>query len=119
MAEVGKVPTLVDSTGAGDPILEDLQAASPGVFEGFKFTQQSKQQLMEGLAVGIQSGRVLFPEGPITSELEAFEYTYTRTGVLYSAPEGMHDDCVCALALAVAHQKQVAAMRPTNEILFS
>ena len=28
------------------------------------------------------------------------EYEYTRTGVKYSAPPGLHDDCVCALALA-------------------
>jgi len=37
----------------------------------------------------------------LTSELEAFEYEYTRLGVRYAAPEGLHDDCVCALALAV------------------
>jgi hypothetical protein len=32
--------------------------------------------------------------------LEQFEFEYTRTGVRYSAPAGLHDDCVCALALA-------------------
>jgi hypothetical protein len=56
---------------------------------------------MEGLAVAIQQGAVHFPDGPIVSELNAFEYEYTRTGVRYGAPHGMHDDCVCALALAV------------------
>jgi hypothetical protein len=34
-------------------------------------------------------------------ELESFGSGYTRTGVRYSAPEGLDDDCVCALALAV------------------
>jgi hypothetical protein len=66
----------------------------------FKFTSQSKQQIMEGLAVGIQSRKITFPDGLIKTELENFEYQYTRTGVRYTAPEGMHDDCVCALALA-------------------
>ena len=33
--------------------------------------------------------------------MESFEYEQTRTGVRYSAPEGLHDDCVVALALAV------------------
>jgi len=56
---------------------------------------------MEGLAVAIQAREVSFPEGPITAELLAFEYQYSRTGVRYGAPEGMHDDCVDALALAV------------------
>ena len=94
-------PALVDSTGVGDPVLEALQKGQSN-FEGFKFTSPSKQQLMEGLAVAIQKKEIRFPEGPITAELEAFEYEYTRTGVRYSAPDGLHDDCVCALALVVA-----------------
>ncbi|GAG10318.1 unnamed protein product, partial [marine sediment metagenome] len=40
---------------------------------------------------------------PVVNELEAFEYEYTRTGVRYSAPEGLNDDCVCALALVNHH----------------
>jgi hypothetical protein len=99
--ETGTVPALVDSTGVGDPVLESLQEGRRN-FEGFKFTAPSKQQLMEGLAVAIQQQTIGFPDGAITSELESFEYVYTRTGVHYAAPEGMHDDCVCALALALA-----------------
>ena len=93
------VPALVDSTGVGDPIVEDLQRQRPGVFEGVKFTSQSKQQIMEGLAVSIQQRDITFPEGIIVNELEEFEYVVHRTGVRYSAPDGMHDDTVCALAL--------------------
>lgn len=92
-------PGLVDSTGVGDPIVERL--AKRTRLEGIKYTSQSKQQLMEGLAVAIQHREVTFPDGPIRHELDAFEYEYTRTGVRYSAPDGMHDDCVCALAQAV------------------
>lgn len=95
----GNVPTLVDSTGVGDPILERLQRDTYN-FEGYKFTSQSKQRLMEGLAVAIQSGAIGFPDGMIKKELDTFEYNITRTGVTYSAPEGLHDDCVVALALA-------------------
>lgn len=96
---VGETPALLDSTGLGDPVLEAVQRECRRV-EGFKFTSSSKQQLMEGLAVAIQSGRLRVPDGVIRHELETFEYTYTRTGVRYSAPEGLHDDAVCALALA-------------------
>lgn len=102
-ALVGSARALIDSTGVGDPVLEDLQRSGGGNFEGFKFTSASKQQIMEGLAVAIQKQEIRFPDGAIKSELENFEYEYTRTGVRYSAPEGMHDDCVCALALAVHH----------------
>lgn len=95
----GNVDALYDSTGVGDPVGEILQLDT-GNYEGFKFTSQSKQQLMEGLAVAIQTGKISYPDGPIVKELEVFEYEYTRTGVRYSAPEGYHDDCVCSLALA-------------------
>jgi hypothetical protein len=95
----GRTPAAVDSTGPGGPIDQALNAAHRNV-EGYVFNQRSKQLLMEGLAVAIQSHQVAFPEGVLQHELEAFEYAYSRTGVHYSAPEGMHDDGVCALALA-------------------
>ncbi len=92
--------SLVDSTGVGDPILEELQRLYPGRFLGYKFDIGSKQKLMEGLALAIQGRKVMFPEGVLSKELESFEYEYGRTGVHYTAPAGMHDDCVVALALA-------------------
>jgi hypothetical protein len=107
---VGQTPTLVDSTGVGDPILEALQKNGGTSFEGFKFTGPSKQQLMEGLAVAIQQQEIAYPDGLIVSELEAFEYVVTRTGVHYAAPEGLTDDCVCALGLAVWHWKSNRVM---------
>ena len=105
---VGFGSALVDSTGVGDPILEQLQRQADGTYEGYHFSSTSKQKLMEGLAMAIHQDRVGYPEGTILSELEEFEYVYSRTGVKYSAPEGFHDDCVCALALAVQHQNAPA-----------
>lgn len=102
-----KVPMAQDSTGVGDPVLSDVQQTND-LIEGVIFTQQSKQRLMEGLAVGIQIRKVIIADdgdvvngtGKLRHQLEQFEITYTRTGVVYSAPEGEHDDDVCALALA-------------------
>lgn len=115
---VGRVPVLIDSTGVGDPIVERLQKRRRNVFTGFHFSSGSKQKLMEGLALAIQTGLVRFPDGPIRSELELFEYQYTRTGVRYSAPDGYHDDCVVALALAVeqfrSYRPGVFAARPAD-----
>lgn len=104
---VGKTSALVDSTGVGDPIVERLQKGKRN-YTGFQFTGPSKQKLMEGLAVAIQSGEVRFPDGPIRAELELFEYQYTRTGVRYTSPAGYHDDCVMALALAVEQHRQLS-----------
>lgn len=92
-------PIEIDSTGVGDPIVEDLQKHFDAMY-GLKYTAQSKQQLMEGLASSIHKVEIGFPEGIITDELDSFEYEYTRTGVRYNAPSGFHDDCVNALALA-------------------
>lgn len=92
-------PAYVDSTGVGDPVLEQLQQGQ-GNFVGYHFTSTSKQKLMEGLAVSIQRHEISFPDGFIRQELENFEYEFTARGVKYAAMEGLHDDCVCALALA-------------------
>lgn len=100
---IGDVPTLIDSTGVGDPIVEDLQRERATV-EGFKFTGPSKQQLMEGLAASFQRREVRIPDGAehqwLRGEVEAFEFEYRPGGVRYSAPAGLTDDGVCALALA-------------------
>ena len=97
---IGTRTAEIDSTGVGDPIVEDLQRVARNV-KGFKFTGPSKQQLMEGLASAVQQGEIRVPDNWLLRELEVFEYQYTRTGVRYSAPEGLHDDGVCALALAI------------------
>ncbi|MDE2100872.1 MAG: hypothetical protein KGL39_26735 [Patescibacteria group bacterium] len=102
---IGDAVAVVDSTGVGDPVVDILQKSGSGSnVRPYQFTLSSKQKLMEGLAVAIQSVEVSYPEGPITIELSSFEYVYTEHGVRYEIPEGSmqeHDDCVMALALAV------------------
>jgi hypothetical protein len=95
----GPAAALLDSTGVGDPVLQELQTKGAN-FEGYLFTERSKQTLMEGLAIDLQRGDLFIPDNEIRHELEQFEYEYTKRGVKYSAPVGLHDDCVCALALA-------------------
>jgi hypothetical protein len=96
---VGNTIALIDSTGVGDGIVEDLQQTCPNI-EGFKFTSESKQRIMEALAVSIQDKSIKIIGGVLQDELESFEYIYSSRGVKYSAPTGLHDDTVCALALA-------------------
>lgn len=91
-------PIAIDSTGVGDPIAEDVARVKD--VEMVVFTSRSKQQMMEGLAYGIQNRKVSVLDGIMKDEMDNFEFQYTRTGVQYAAPDGMHDDCVCSLALA-------------------
>lgn len=113
IATVKGTSTFIDSTGVGDPIVEDIRRQCYGV-EAFHFTNRSKQQIMEGLSASIQKGQIFILDGLMYDELESFEFVYSRTGVTYSAPSGMHDDIVCALALANARKSKV----PSPHIMF-
>ena len=104
---VGHKDCYLDSTGVGDSIHEAVSLECSQV-ERFTFSGQSKQRLMENLAIDIQAGAVSYPEGVISQELNDFEYVYTATGPRYSAPSGVHDDCVMALALACMKRKNTA-----------
>jgi hypothetical protein len=108
-----KAPILIDSTGVGDPIFEDLQQDGLNI-TGYKFSSTTKQQLMEGLASAIQQRKITYPDGPIVKELEIFEYQYTQHGVKYSAPSGFHDDCVMSLALAINHLSKFKGLGKYN-----
>jgi len=93
---------ICDASGVGDPIVEDLTRRNLKV-EGFKFTNISKQELVERAILAISQRMIFFP--PITElleELEAFTYEISASGnYKYQAPSGTHDDCVMAFCLAL------------------
>ena len=98
--------TLVDSTGKGDPIYDDLKAAGLNV-DPYVFTNHSKQNLIERLQVDIEHQVISFPfQKELIHELEVYEYEITRAGnITYNAPSGFHDDCVISLALMNWHRQ--------------
>jgi len=96
---------LIDMTGVGDPLLEQLKKLKRGrhfSVEGYLFTNASKKALVEQLQLGIQHRDIGFPDIPVMlNELRQFEYQLTPSRMLtYSAPKGAHDDAVISLALA-------------------
>jgi hypothetical protein len=92
---------LVDSTGIGDPIYEDLRRAELDV-QGYKFTSESKKQLIEALMLRFDQKKISILSDPVqVNECKVFAYEMGSSGnIRYSAPDGYHDDCVIALALA-------------------
>lgn len=98
-AVIGQKKTAIDATGMGVMPAEVLQKASDSIIP-YTFTAKTKQVLIEGLVVAIQRGEIIITDQTTFDEMMEFEYQYTRTGVIYTAPEGFHDDCVIALALA-------------------
>ena len=95
---------ILDASGVGDVIYDDLKRIELDIVP-YKFTNESKKVLIEGLAVDMEQDRVSYPNCPevqqLIGELEIFGYEITRAGnVRYGAPQGYHDDCVIAFALA-------------------
>jgi len=92
---------VLDATGVGDAIYDDLVDEGLDI-EGYKFTNESKKQLVQRLMLSIEQAKIqILDEQVQTNELRIFGYEISPSGVLrYSAPEGHHDDCVIALALA-------------------
>lgn len=112
-----KPQTIIDSTGVGDAIYDDLcKQGMQGYLQGFKFNNNNKSELIHNLSVAIDNQEIFFMNFPeLISELETFEYTVSSAGLFrYSAPSGLHDDCVIALALVyklLQKDKQTPMMR--------
>ena len=100
-AEKYNARVILDSTGVGDPIFEDMRNYGLNV-EGYKFTNESKKKLVEGLSIAIEQNQIAYPDIPVLiNELRIFGFEISATGAIkYNAPAGYHDDCVISLALA-------------------
>ena len=98
---------LIDSTGVGDPIEDELCREKVHV-DGYKFTNATKKDLIENLSIMIENHQLTIPPIPVLiNELKLYGYKTTRSGnVQYGAPEGYHDDAVIALALAAWQLKR-------------
>ena len=95
-------PVIMDGTGVGDPICDDLAASGVNIVP-VKLSQHSKAQLIQRLAVAVEQNRIHWPRAweTLTDELRRYEYKImSNGGFTYSAPSGFHDDGVIALALA-------------------
>ena len=92
---------IAETNAMGGPIVEALQNAGLPVTP-FTTTQASKSTIIDGLALAFERGDISLPANPVLiGELQAYESKRLPSGAMrYSAPEGMHDDCVMALALA-------------------
>jgi hypothetical protein len=91
----------MDATGVGDPIFDDLRRAGLNVMP-YKFTSATKSALINNAVLMVEQRSITFPPiAQLVNELVAFEYQRSEGGVLrMNAPEGFHDDAVCAFALA-------------------
>jgi hypothetical protein len=96
-----------DSTGLGDPIVEDLKQRGLRIGgeegKGFKFNETSRQNLLNNLAILLEQDKIKIPDDEgLIAELESFRYELSESKkIKVTVPEGFHDDRVMSLALAV------------------
>lgn len=99
-----RATALVDSTGAGEPIYENLRKAGLRV-QPYGFTTKSKSDLINNLSLMLEKRLIVLPKyelcPELIDELEAYEYSVTDAGTIKTgAPGGQHDDAVTSLCLA-------------------
>lgn len=111
---------VVDSTAMGEAVSDDMKREYKGLVEDFKFTGQSKKAPIEKLSILIEHKKLFIPDKEVLiDELKSFSYIMTEAGNFrYSAPIGLHDDCVISLALAV-WKLRGRKVSPTEPIVFT
>ena len=92
---------IAEANSMGEPLIE--RAISEGLpVQPFTTTNTSKKQAIEALGLAFERGDLTILPDPVQlAELQAYEAERLPSGLLrYSAPAGLHDDTVMALALA-------------------
>lgn len=93
---------VVELNAMGRPNFEELIRAVDGInFVGFTTTARSKANIIQALALAFEKGDLTVIKTEVTiNELRSFQVIERASGLSdYTAPEGMHDDFVMALAL--------------------
>jgi len=124
----GNALLLIDSTGVGEPVFDELKLEYPSV-QGYKLTNATKNALIENFSLLLDNGQYWFPGDPakkefstelhpefpvLKAELESFSFEKLPSGLTrYAAPEGLHDDTVIAAALTawqIKHRPEAPMM---------
>lgn len=98
---------VVDQTGVGDVIVQQLQEELGLTVTGITLNNDNKAELIDTLKLAFEKGTLkILDDQVLMNELMAFEATRTPGGrIRYAAPAGYHDDCVMSLALALHASK--------------
>lgn len=109
---------IIDSTGLGDPICQDLQQAGLLVTP-ITLTLKTKQQMVENAIIKFDQQSISIPRfEALINELETFESRKTKNGrIQYGHPDikDMHDDCVISLCLALWNAPKVGKGRTKDK----
>ena len=97
----GLTSMVVESNSIGRPVIDELVSRGLNIVP-FTTTSATKQAIIQNLQSAFENGLILVLDEPVlVGELLSFESKRNASGSFsYSAPNGMHDDCVMSLAIA-------------------
>lgn len=92
---------VVESNSIGRPVIDELVTRGLNIVP-FTTTSATKQAIIQSLQSAFENGLIRVLDEPVLiGELLSFESKRNASGSFsYSAPDGMHDDCVMSLAIA-------------------
>ena len=97
----GLTSMVVESNSIGRPVIDELVTRGLNIVP-FTTTSATKQAIIQSLQSAFENGLIRVLDEPVLiGELLSFESKRNASGSFsYSAPDGMHDDCVMSLAFA-------------------
>lgn len=97
----GRPAVIAETNSMGTAVIEQLYRDGLNVMP-FTTTQATKTVVIDALTMAFERGAItILDDRVLVGELEAYTMIRTSSGLLkYSAPSGLHDDCVMALAFA-------------------
>jgi len=100
---------VVDATGIGDPIVDDLIHSGLSVIP-FKLTNTSKKEMIEKMSIWMDQDKFsILPIKESLEEFDTFNYEVSASGIVrYQARPGFHDDIVIAHGLAISELSNLA-----------
>jgi len=106
---------LVDQTGVGEPVLEELRNQGSSNVEGLKFTVETKEELLSNLKIVMEQNRLAIPyHRQLCTQINEQQYAYSKSGHLqFSHPTNSHDDMLWSLALSVYAAREPPRKEPT------
>ena len=95
------ISMVVESNSIGQPVIDELVSRGLNIVP-FTTTSATKQAVIQNLQSAFENGTIrILNEPMLIGELLSFESKRNPSGGFsYSAPAGMHDDCVMSLAFA-------------------
>lgn len=105
---------VADATGGGEIVVQSLNRMFPNqTVIPFVFNNKNKNEILDSLLLMFEKRRLLMsPHPDLMRELQHYQATMSHAGNRkLGSPEGLHDDLVTALALAVSGLRSGAGMR--------